>query len=217
MPEPTPAEMLRVVIVLGALLLSGWALIDDVSDLLNVRKYGEVGGPRWITAMEHFLFNLTLLAGWLLFLGVTAIAIYLPERRDAVENELVTIAGWCNVGFAICVLLSQMHRRVGRTKLRGLPLAAWERMLRSMLTGMNEHDREAVNLRLLAATAAGRQIAHGVYNHISPAVGVLSLIVEDAREAPERRTEAALALAELERLVDDTRPLHEQIKSLERP
>lgn len=212
---PTLAELIRAVIVLGALLLSGWALVDDLSDLANVRRYGEVGGPRWITASEHLWFNGTLLVGWLLFLAVTAIAIYLPDRPDAVENELVAIAGWCNLGFAVCVLLAQMHRRVGRSKLRSLPREAWERMLRSMLTGMSDIDQEAVATRLLAATTAGRQIGHAVYNRVAPAVGVLSLIAEDEREHPERRAEAAGALAELERLVDTTRALHAEIKRLE--
>lgn len=216
-PDPTITELIRVVIVLGALWLSGWALIDDVTDLVNVRRFGEVDGPRWITAMEHLLFNGTLLVGWLQFLGVVAIAVYLPSRPDAVENELSVIGGWLSLGFSVCVLLAQVHRRVGRTKLRSLPLSAWERMLTSMLTGMSTKDREAISTRLLAATALGRQVSHGTYNRISPAVGLLSLILEDEQETPERRTDAAMALAELERLVETTRALHAEIKALENP
>lgn len=213
MPEsPTLAELLRVAIVLGALLLSGWALVDDVWDLVHVYRFGEIGGPRWVSAMEHFAFNGTLLVGWLAFLGVATIAVYLPSRTDAVENELSAVAGWLSLGFAGCVLIAQVHRRVGRQKLRAMPLESWERMLRSMFDGLSAAERVGLSARLLAATSAGREMGHAVANELQLPVALLDEMARDPSLTEARRSEASEAVARLEAVLSHVRTLHATIK-----
>lgn len=213
--QVTLTELLRLVIVAAALVLSGWAIVDDLWDLVHVRRYGEIDGPRWVTAMEHLLFNGTLLAGWLLYLVLVGIAVYLPDRPNASEHTLATAAGWLSLGYSVCVLVAQVHRRVGRSRLRSLPLDAWERMLAAMFDGLTHEQRVSVSSRLLAATSAGRELGHAAANLAQAPVALLDEIARDARETPERRAEAANALAMMEQLMGHVRGLHMKIKQQE--
>jgi hypothetical protein len=216
--SPTLAEWLGALIVVVALGVSLWALVDDVWDLVNVRRFGEVGGPRWIAAYEHFLFNMTLLGGWLCFLGVIAIAIYLPTRTDlGGERYLSDAVGWLRIGYAFMVLWAQIHRRVGRVRLQRLPLEAWERMLAAMVGGLSIEDRRALTNRLLTATGAGRDLGHTVANHLTAPMAMLSLLEADPRLTAEERSDIAVAVRELELMAAEVPRLHAAIKSLERP
>lgn len=211
----TLAETLRIVIVTGALILSGWALIDDAWDLVNVRRYGEVGGPRWVLAMEHVWFNATLLLGWLCFLGVVGIAISLPPRENTTQDTLAQIASWLNFGYGCCVFMAQVHRRVGRIKLRSLPLAAWERMLKSMMDGMSVAEREALTVRLATAVMAGREMGHLIRREVSPAVGLVSLVMATAMLTSEERANLEEVERHLMAVCDRAPHLHEEIRAQE--
>lgn len=206
--------MIRAAIVLGALLLSVWALVDDVWDLVNVRRFGEIDGPRWVTAMEHFWFNATLLGGWCCYLGVVAIAIYLPARSDPTQNDLATVAGWLNLGYGVCVLVAQVHRRVGRVRLKQLPLAAWERMLASMVDGLTPEQRESVSARLLASTTAGREISHVISNETAPAVGLIDLVLATAVLTDRQRADLLEAQEHIAIISDRGARLHPEFKRL---
>jgi hypothetical protein len=211
--EPSLAELLRVVIVVGGLLLSGWAIVDDVWDLVNVRRYGEVGGPRWVLAVEHLWFNGTLLVGWLCALGVVGIAISLPPREDADQDLLATVASWLTFGFGVCVLLAQGVRRAGRLTIRALPLVAWEQMLASMVDGMSAADRASFRTALLRSTAAGRELGHLAANEMQPAMGLLSMLSEDARIPSDYRADAASAVEALDRAIVHIKALHAEIRA----
>lgn len=212
--QPSIPELIRVAIVLGALVLSIWALIDDVWDLFNVRRHGEVGGPLWVSAMEHLLFNSTLLAGWLCYLGVVSIAIYLPSRADPTQNAMATIAGWLNLVFGACVFVAQLHRRAGRVQLKGLPLAAWERMLASMVDGMTPEQREPVTARLLASTKAGREIGHVISNEAAPAVGLIDLVLATAVLTNRQRDDLHEAMQHITVIAERGAHLHAEFRRL---
>lgn len=212
--SPSIAEMIRVAIVIGALTLSIWALIDDVWDLVNVRRYGEIDGPRWVAAMEHFWFNATLFVGWLCFLGVVSIAIYLPARADPTQNAWATVAGWLNLVFGAGVFVAQVHRRVGRVRLKNLPLAAWERMLASMVDGMTPEQRESVSARLLASTTAGREISHVIANESAPAVGLIDLVLATAVLTDQQRADLIEAQQHITVVSDRGARLHPEFKRL---
>jgi hypothetical protein len=213
--DPTFAELLGALVVLGGLGFSSWALIDDAFDLLNVWRFGEVNGPRWVAATGHLLFNLTLLVGWLCFCGVIAVAIYLPSRTDMPAAELSLIVGWLRVAFACTVLVGQVHQRNARFKLRRLPLEAWERMILTMYDGLGVEDRAALSRRLFRATAAGREIGHAVANDLQRPVAVLDEIARDDRADPEIRQMATDALADIDSVIRHTSALHAEIRLLE--
>lgn len=210
----TLAEALRAVLVLSALALSLWALVDDVWDLINVSRYGEVDGPRWVAALEHLLFNGTLLIGWLCYLMVVSIAIYLPRRTDPVLDFWATLGGWGSLGFAVCVLLAQIHRRVGRVRLKSLPLAAWERMLASMVDGLTPEQREPVTARLLASTTAGRELGHVIANETAPAIGLIDLVLATAVLTERHRADLVEAQEHIAIISERGAALHQEIKRL---
>lgn len=209
------SEMLRTIVVLGGLLLSGWALIDDLWDLVTVRRFGEVGGPRWVLAVEHIWFNATLLAGWLFFLGVLSVAISLPPRTDVEQNAWARIASWLNVGFGCAVLLAQAVRRAGRIRIRALPLSAWERMLASMVDGLSVEDRAALLGRLLVATTAGRQMGHLIANSLAAPVGLIDLVLETATLTDEQRADLIEAREHILGVSTRAAGLHQEIKDQE--
>lgn len=212
---PTLAELLGAVIVLGGLLLSGWALVDDAWDLVHVRRFGEVGGPRWVSGMDHLVSDLSSLGAWTFFLVVISIAIYLPQRTDQPGDTLSAIVGWCRFFGSVCFLAAQANRRVSRIKLQNLPLEAWERMMVAMFEGMSPRDQVGLRTRLLTATMAGREIGHTVANDLQLPVAVLDAIADDPSAPPERRAEAAEALAMIEQTIASVRLLHARIKSME--
>lgn len=215
MSGTTLNEVLRVVIFLGGLGFSAWALIDDAVDLLNVRRFGEVGGPRWYAAAGHFLFNLTLLIGWLLFGGVAAIAVYLPPRPGQTAEALTIVAGWLNFGFSVCVLVGQVHQRAARFHLKRLPIEAWERMVATMFDGLDLEGRAELTGRLLRATHAGREMGHLVRNELQLPVSVLDAMAADAALTMVQRDRATQALANLERVAVQVEALHAEIKAQE--
>lgn len=215
MNEPLSlTEIVRLTIVLGALTLSVWALIDDVADLVNVRRFGEVGGPRWLAASEHFWFNATLLVGWLCYLGVVSIAIYLPSRADPALNAWALIGGRLSLGFAACVLLAQVHRRIGRNRLKSLPLDAWERMLAAMVDGLTPSQRESVSTRLLASTTAGCELGHVIANETAPAVGLIDLVLESAVLTEHQRGDLVEAQRHILVVSERGAALHAEIRRL---
>ena len=217
MTDPlTMAEVLRTIIVLGGLLLSGWALIDDAWDLVNVKRFGEVGGPRWVLATEHLWFNGTLLAGWVCALGVLAIAISLPPRSDADQHALAQVGSWLTLGFGASILLAQGVRRAGRIKIRSLPLASWERMLASMVDGLSHEDRTALLGRLLTATTAGRELGHLIANRLAPSVGLIDLVVEAGGLSEGQRADLTEARDRIVAVSAEAASLHAEIKRQER-
>lgn len=215
MEYPTLSELLGGAIILGGLGLSLWGLIDDLWDLVNVRRFGEIGGPRWISAEEHLFSDLSFLGAWTCILGVLGIAIYLPARTDPVGGVLALTAGWLRFGATVLFLLAQVNRRVGRQKLRNLPLEAWEQMLASMMDGMSPVDRDAMTTRLLAATAAGREMGHRVANDLTQPVAALDAIATDERVPASLRSDAALAIANLDAMLTRVKGLHAEIKAQE--
>lgn len=209
--DATLSEVLGGLVVLAGLGFSLWALIDDAYDLLYVYRYGEVGGPRWIAASGHLLFNLTMTLGWLLFCGVLAVAIYLPSRTDEPAAELAWVVGWLRLGFALCVLGGQIHQRTARFKLRKLPLDAWERMI----DNLDAPGRLLLLRRFSSTSEVGRAMGHTVANTVQMPVAVLDEIAEDEAVAPERRQEAALARDALQQMSREVGSLHAQVKALE--
>lgn len=213
---PTLAELLAVAVVLFGLGLSCWALVDDTWDLYHVYRFGEVGGPRWVAANEHFLFNGTLLVGWLLMLGLVAIAVYLPTRTDQPTTILTDWAGWLRFGFMVAVLMAQTHRRIGRQKLRNLPLESWERMLASMFDGLTVAERESLSHRLLAATTAGREMGHLIANRLTAPVGLIDLVLVNAVGlTAEQRADLEEAREHILAVSDSAAGLHAAIKAQE--
>lgn len=213
--DPTTAELLGVVLVLAGLLFSAWALVDDAFDLLNVWRFGEVGGPRWVAATGHLLFNATLLAGWLCFLLVISVAVYLPSRTDEPAADLSFWVGWARLGFAASVLFGQVHQRTARFKLRRLPLEAWEQMILTMFDGLGVEDRQVLTQRLFRATAAGRALGHAVANDLQAPVTVLDRIISDPASTEMEKEEAAEAMTAIETMMTHVRALHAEIKLLE--
>jgi hypothetical protein len=211
MAEPTLAELLGAVIVLHGLLFSAWALIDDGWDLVNVRRYGVVGGPRWIAAQGHFFFNVTLIVGWLCFLVQIAVAVYLPSRTDEPAADLSYWVGWARLGFAACVLIAQVHQRAARLKMRRLPLEAWDRMVASM----DAAGRDVLMSRLLRATGAGRQMGHLVAGELQFPVSLLDELADDPSLGDERRAAIVAAQESLIRVNNGIRALHQEVKGLE--
>lgn len=215
--QPSLSELISGVLILSGLGLSMWAMADDVSDLVRVRRYGEIGGPRWVSAMEHFLFNGSLLFGWVCVLGLLSIAIYLPSRPSAVENELGTIGGWLRLGFVLAVLVAQINRRVGRQKMRSLPLAAWERMLSSMFDGLNHEQREVLSKRLLSVTLAGREMGHAINNGLAQPVGAIDLVLSTATLNAVERADLIEAKENILAVCERVSGLHTEIKSEGQP
>lgn len=213
--QPTAAEWLGAAIILGGLGLSLWGLIDDLWDLVNVRRFGEIGGPRWVSGMEHLLSDLAFLGAWCCVFGVLTIAVYLPSRADPVADALAQIAGWLRFASALFFLAAQINRRVGRQKLRALPLSAWEQMLASMMDGLSPVEREAMAQRLLRATTAGRELGHLVANRAQLPVSVLERLAGNPAVSESLRSDAALALAELDEMVTRSKQLHASIKAQE--
>lgn len=212
MPEPTLAELLGATIILIGLGLSGWALVDDLWDLVHVYRFGEIGGPRWVAAMEHLISNLTFLGAWTCILGVLSIAIYLPARREPVADSLSAIAGWLRFGATLLFLTGQVNRRIGRMKLRALPIESWERMLTAMFDGMTFDQRSWLTQRILQLQTAGREMGHAVRNDAQLPLAVLDELARDPTQTPERRAEAAEAVAALDRMLRHTTALHAAIK-----
>lgn len=215
--DPTTAELLGVVLVLAGLLFSGWAMVDDAFDLLNVWRFGEVGGPRWVAATGHLMFNATLFVGWICFLVVIAVAVYLPSRTDEPAADLAFWVGWARLGFAVSVLFGQIHQRTARFKLRRLPLEAWEQMILTMFDGLGVEDRQVLTQRLFRATAAGRALGHTVANDLQAPVIVLDRILSDPASTELEKEEAAQALDAIETMMESVRNLHAEIKLLEKP
>jgi hypothetical protein len=209
--NPTVPELIGVVVVLGGLGFSCWAMIDDIWDLVNVYRYGDVGGPRWVAASGHLAFNATMLAGWLCFLYVIAVAVYLPSRTDEPAAELGWWVGWARLGFVACVLAAQVHQRTARLKLRRLPLEAWERMVVSL----DASGRELLMSKLLRATDAGRQMGHLVAGELQLPVALLDELSADPGIGDERRAAILAAQESLLRVNDGIRALHQEVKGLE--
>lgn len=212
---PSLAEVVSAILILGALGLSLWALIDDIGDLINVRRYGEVGGPRWVAAMEHFWFNATMLFGWGCFLGLISIAIYLPSRLGATESELGTVAGWLRLGYTAAFLVAQLHRRVGRLKMRKIPIESWERMLLSMFDGLTPQERISLSTRLLAATSAGRELGHLIANRLGVPVGLIDIVLTSAVLTERQRADLSEARDHILAVSDNAAGLHAEIKRQE--
>lgn len=212
---PSLAEVVSAIVILAGLALSFWALLDDVGDLLNVKRYGEVGGPRWVAASEHFLFNSTLAVGWLCFLGLISIAIYLPPRPGPTENELATVAGWLRLAFTVAVLIAQVHRRVGRVKMRAIPVESWALMLASMVDGLSSDERASISMRLLAATSAGREMGHLIANGLTPPVGLIDLVLTAAALTDQQRADLTEAREHILAVIGRAAGLHSDIKRQE--
>lgn len=212
--DPTTAELVGLVIVLGGLLFTFWALATDMSDLMNVRYYGEVGGPRWITARGHLLANLKFLGAWVCALVWVGVAVYLPSRTDEPTATLAQLVGWCRVLMAFCVLLAQIDQRATRFSLSRLPLESWERMVAAMSAGMAPAERVALVRRLGLATDAGRQMGHLVANELQAPVASLSLLSDDEVLAPEHRAIVDDVIADLVGVAARARALHGEIKAL---
>lgn len=213
MTDVTLSEMIGMVVFLGGLGLSCWALVDDIWDLTNVYRFGEVGGPRWVSAMEHFLFNGSMLLGWAMLLGLTGIAIYLPSRQEPNADTLGFVAGWLRLGAGFAFLTAQIHRRVGRVRLQRLPLEAWETMLASMFDGMSVQDRTTLLARLLRVSHAGREMGHLIANTLQQPVATLSILQEDRRLTDEERADIAASLDALDMVGRQVQVLHSEIRS----
>jgi hypothetical protein len=207
------AEMLGLALVLGGLGLSLWSIVDDLWDLVHVYRFGEVNGPRWVAAMEHFLTSLAFFGAWTAILGILAIAIYLPPRASPAAAEMAGWAGWLRVGSVTCFLVAQVNRRVGRIKMRQLPVEAWQRMIEAMLDGLTAAERASLSHRLLVATTAGRELGHAVSSAAQVPVAVLDEIARDESLTAERRAAAREALAAIDHMLTLTRGLHAQIKA----
>lgn len=212
---PSLSEVVSAIVILCGLGLSLWALVDDVSDLAYVQRFGEVDGPRWVAAMEHLWFNSTLLVGWLCMFGLISIAIYLPARADQTENELTTVAGWLRLVFIAAVLIAQVHRRVGRLKMRRLPLESWERMLLSMFDGLTPEERTSLSTRLLAATSAGREMGHLIANELSAPVGLIDLVLDTAVLTTQQRADLEEAREHILGVSGRASGLHAEIRAQE--
>ena len=216
-PEwPTAAEILGGVVILVGLGLSLWSLNDDIIDLDYVREHGIVGGPRWVAATEHAWTSLSFLVGWLCILYVLGVAVYLPARGDVEQDALAASAGWARLGFTVFVLVAQVHRRIGRAKLRALPAESWEQMLLMMFDGLGPVERISLNERLLMATAAGRQMGHLIANELSPPVGLIDIVLASAVLTDQQRADLIEAREHIVAVSARAANLHAEIKAQER-
>lgn len=184
-----------------ALLVSVWlsyrAVASWIKNGLAVRW-----GPRHKFVLG-FLAGIGLLfLVWLGFVALGANAMANPPPLDPERQAASDRGGWLLVGlesvlFCFQIILLWAWVSIGRTTLRP-----------------NGEPRTFTDL-LLAATGAGREIGHTVANHLQRPVAVLDEIAADASLPEEARTAAALALADLEQVMEHVHELHQAIKALE--
>lgn len=120
----TSWEVAAALLGVAAIGYAGYGAVDNVFDLRYVRRYGVVGGPRWITATCLLIANVCFLLGWLGYTHVAFVAASLPGRADVRSDALSQVAAM-RLGYALFGLLGQVALRWMRTKLRHLTPEQW--------------------------------------------------------------------------------------------
>lgn len=156
----TPWEAAAALIGVGAIAYALWGLIDNVFDLRYVRREGELGGPRWITASFLLASHVCFLLGWLGYTHVALTAAYLPPRSDVASGSLSEIAVM-RLFYGVFGLLAQVTLRLMRLRLRRLSREQWEPLFgEAVKFRALYHEAQARSRRLEAQVAEQRADKH---------------------------------------------------------
>lgn len=149
----TPWEVAAALIGIGAVGYAFWGLVDNIFDLRYVRREGEVGGPRWITASFLLASHILFLLGWLGYTHVALAAAYLPNRVDISTSMTAEIAAM-RLGYGVFGLLAQVTLRLMRIRLRHLPREQWAPMFGEAEKWRARFHEAQANVRRLEAEVA---------------------------------------------------------------
>lgn len=184
-----------------ALLLHVWTSYQSVVAWIEKGRL-VWWGPRHRFALGFLVGSGCLLAVWVGFILLGGNALLNPPPVGAERAAASERAGWLLVGLETALLVCQ-----------AILMWAWLSVQESALSP--ETLRPGLTQLVLRAIDLGREMGHAVANDAQLPVGVLDAVMADPTTDPERRRDAAEAIATIKRMMGHVTALHAAIKHLE--
>jgi hypothetical protein len=185
-----------------ALLVHIWLSYRAVSAWINEGRAVR-WGPRHKFVLGFLIGIGLLLLVWVGFVALGANALVNPPPVDAERQAASDRAGW------ILVILESVL-----FGFQGILLWAWVSLARPSLHPSGVEPNTPAML-LFRAIDLGREMGHLIANDLTRPVSVLDEIARDERTPAELRADAALAIADLEAVMQRVKAIHEAIKAQE--